>query len=126
MQTSLIDQKPPRRRVTGRPPRVEAVGEDVLNLIRLAQTRDPHVFAQQLSRKMNQFLDDELEALATWVLSADEFATNIPEVVGLLGRGDHEGAMAALSSRMRRRFAKALRDHQRSEADDFYDDCVVE
>lgn len=120
------DRSRRNRRLTGRPPHVEAVGEDVLALITLAQTRDAHTFATQLHLKMGQYLDDELEALATWVLSADDFEVRTPDVMGPLNRGDTEGALKAICSRMRRRFAKALRDHQRSEADEFYDGCMVE
>lgn len=95
-------------------------------LIELAKTRDAHVFAQAFRRRLNQFLDDELETLATWVLSEAQFDVHVPEVMGPLGKGQPEVAMEALVSRMRRRFAKTLRDHQRSETDDFYDDCLVE
>jgi len=97
-----------------------------MELYKVAGTREPHVFAQMLRRRMNLFLDEELETLATWVLSEADFDTSIPEVQGPLTRGEPDKALAALISRMRRRFAKALRDHQRSESDDFYDDCIVE
>lgn len=122
----LAVTEPTRRKRTGRPPQVDPISDSVKQLIFLAKERDATVFSNALQNRLNQYLDEELEVLATWVLSVADFDHRVPEVLGPLGRGEHEQAMQALCSRMKRRFAKALRDHQRSEADDFYDSCTVE
>lgn len=114
----------PRRRQRIRTP--EAVSDDVLEFIEVAKKKEPHLVAQALRRKLNESLDEELEVLATHVLSEAVFDIHVPEVLGPMGRGDRDGALHAAVSRMRRKFAKMLRDHQRSESDNFYDECVHE
>jgi len=114
-----------RRPNAGRPPRSEAVPEDIRQLMRLATTKEAHVISQWLRRKMNEHLDEELEVLASHVLSEMDFDPNIPEVMGPMGRGDTRAGLAALISRMKRKVAKLLRDHQRSENDDFLDEVQV-
>ena len=116
----------PKRR--GRPPTTtETITAESRQLIELAKSRDPVSFEQALTRHINSILDSELENLATYILSDREFDNvNHPEVRGPMGRGDSVGALMALTSRMRRKFAKALRDHQRGEDDVFTDQCLVE
>lgn len=104
----------------------QPIPDDIAQLMKVAREKEPHLVAQFLRRKLNAHLDDELEVLASHVLSEADFDTRIPEVMGPLNRGDTDGAMLALVSRMRRKFAKMLRDHQRGESDDFFDDCLVE
>lgn len=102
------------------------VDEATEELIRLVNTRNAHKVSQWLRRKLNQFLDEELEVLASHVLSEMELPYDFPEVKSPLLRGDYDAGLAQLTSRLRRKFAKLLRDHQRGEDDEFFDNCVVE
>lgn len=104
----------------------ELVREEVAELIQLVETKSPSQVSQWLRRRLNQYLDEELEVLATHVLAEMDLPHNLPEVRGPLFRGEYERGLDALVSRLRRRFAKLLRDHQRGEDDAFYDSCVVE
>lgn len=113
----------PRRRSRTRSN--ELVRQEVDELLKLAN-KSPHQVALWLRRKMNQHLDEELEVLATHVLSELELPHDFPEVRGHLFRGNYEMGLDQLVSRLRRKFAKLLRDHQRGEDDDFYDSCIVE
>lgn len=113
-------------RNAGRPAhKQEATPDDVLQLIKIATTKEAHLVSQWLRRKVNTHLDEELELLASHVLSEAEFDIRVPEVLGPYNRGNLDGALAAAVSRMKRKFAKLLRDHQRSENDDFLDDVQV-
>lgn len=121
---SVLTRRVPPSPISGRH-RLD-VDEATAELIRLAQTRSAYNVSQWLRRKLNQFLDEELEVLASHVLSDMELPYDFPEVKGPILRGEYDKGLAQLTSRLRRRFAKLLRDHQRSEDDDFYDSCVVE
>lgn len=123
-------RKPPARspRNAGRPThRAEQVPDEVLSLIRIAQDKEPQHVAQWLRRKLNAHLDEELEVLATHVLSEADFeeVLTLAEVRGPLSRNDTDTAIRAVVSRMKRKFAKLLRDHERSENDDFLDTVQV-
>jgi hypothetical protein len=99
--------------------------EDVREFLKLA-SKSYSLAAQWLRRRLNQYLDEELELLATHVLSEMELPHNYPEVLSRLYRGDYEEGLQRLVSRLRRKFAKLLRDHQRSEDDSFHDSCIAE
>jgi hypothetical protein len=108
------------------PPRVmEETREDVEELVNLVQ-RKPWLVQKWLQRRLNKHLDEELEVLASYVLSEMSLRHDYPEVLGPIYRGDYESGLSALVSRLRRQFAKLLRDHQRGEDDDFLDSCIVE
>lgn len=129
-KTTFDCNKPKTRnpRNAGRPThRAEQVPEEVTNLIKTATTKEPGVVAQWLRRKLNAHMDEELEVLASHVLSEAGFedVLELPEVRGPMGRGDTETAARAIISRMKRKFAKLLRDHERSENDDFLDEVQV-
>lgn len=111
-----------RRARRGRPPTTtETVTDDTKTLIDMVKTKDEVSVEQHLTRRMNKALNGELELLASHVLCDAQFDdVNLPEVLGPLGRGDGVGALKALCSRMRRRFAKLLRDHQTV---DEYEQC---
>ncbi len=118
-----------RKRTGRRPTRpTDYITAEVQTLIDTVKNKEPHLVAQHLRRQMNSHLDEELEVLATFVLSSPDFdaVVDLPEVIGPLGRGQPETAMRALVSRMRRKVAKMLRDHQRGEADDFLDDVAIQ
>lgn len=102
------------------------VNEDIAELVELVQRKTPGHVAQWLRNRLNQHLDEELEVLATHVLAEMELPTDFPEVRGPLLRGNYDEGLRQLTSRLRRRFAKLLRDHQRGEDDEFYDACTVE
>ena len=99
----------------------ETVTEETMSFIKLARTKDPVVVEQNLTRRITDAVDEELESLATHVLSSPDFDDVFqPEVLGPLHRGDGVSALKALSSRLRRRFAKLLRDSQYGEDETFY------
>lgn len=118
-----LPTKPPRK------PRLrmeEVERSEVEELIHLARTKHSVHVSQWLRRRLNRFLDEELEVLATHVLSELELPHDMAEVRGPLYRGDYDKGLDLLVSRLRRKFAKTLRDHQRGEDDDFYDSCIME
>lgn len=116
----------PRHRA-GRPPTKDPASPELKHLINVARTKDHSAVAGWLQRKLNMHMDEELEVLATYVLGEAVFdVASLPEVMGPLGRGDKELAMAMLVSRMRRKFAKLLRDHKRGETDDFLDNVATQ
>lgn len=105
---------------------VQHASPEVEELIRLVQGGKPaYIVAQWLSMKLQEKLDAELELLATWALSMDA-DLNAPMVAGPYGRGLYAEALKQLASQMRRKFAKALRDHQRAEDDFFTDNAEMD
>ena len=74
-----------------------------------------------LKKHADKQLDAELELLASFILAS---SFPVPqELRSLAARGGThlDDAFAELISRMKRRFAKTLRDHQRSDDDDIVD-----
>lgn len=127
----LQAQEVSRRRVrinNGPIHRVQHVSPEVEEFIRLVKAdKPPYLIGQWLSQWLNRKLDSELELLASTTLSMDlDDILKDPAALGCLYRGNYQPGLQHLASRMRRRFAKLLRDHQRSDKDLFIDNCEVE
>ena len=115
-----------RRYSTGRRDRVQQVSPEVEDLIKMVTSgRPPYIIGQYLSDLFNRKLDAELELLASHALQI-EMDLKDPAVLTPIHRGQPHEALLQLQSRMRRKFAKMLRDHQRADDDLFTDQCIVE
>lgn len=115
----------PRLQGGRRPRRPVPVTPIVETLVTLVQERTPGDVAVWLQRYVGERIDEELELLATYFLAEafDDIAM-APEVQALITRGRQVEAVRTALSRARRRTAKTLRDHQRSDDDAFLDSCV--
>lgn len=112
--------------VGGRRDRTPQVTQEVLDFIEFVrQERPPYVIGQWLSQYIARKLDAELELLASHVLLLEADISD-PQIQGPISRGNTREGLQQLQSRMRRKFAKLLRDHQRADDDLFTDQCVVE
>lgn len=126
----MTESRPGRRHrvVSGpRPKGLVEVPDEVRHIIRIVKERScpEAVLVEWLGNYVNERLDEELELLATHVLTV-EFEWRVPEVQGAMYRGQPDLAFQHLMSRMRRRFAKILRDHQRSDVDTFLDEAEMD
>ena len=116
-----------RRHRTGRTPRKAGpVATDLEQLIALVREND-HTHVQRFFNALvSQRIDDELEAMAAWVLGEWDPDVDTDRVRALMGAGQYRTATNAVIMVMRREVANELRTHKRSEADKFLDSCVVE
>ena len=123
----MLPQTVPAPRLIGgrKPRRPVPVTDEVNALVKVAKDRPPQDVAYWLYRYTNQKVDDELETLATFFLSEGfEDILAGTEVKALIVRGQFLEAGRVAMSRLRRRTAKTLRDHQRSADDALLDACV--
>lgn len=75
---------------------------------------------------LNARIDDELEAMAMWVMSEWDPDVESDRVKSLMAQGQFRMATNAVIAQMRRETAKELRSHKRGETDKFFDACVAE
>ena len=116
-----------RRHRTGRRPRSpEPVTDEIQQLVSLALAGDMAHVQRFFNSVLNQRIDDELEAMALWVLSEWDPDVDTDKVKSLMAQGQFRMAVNATIAQMRRETAKELRGHKRGETDKFFDSCVAE
>lgn len=116
-----------RRFRTGRRAKgLEPVASDVEQLIALAREADQAHVQRFFNTLVSHRIDDELEAMAAWILGQWDPDVDTDRIRSLMGAGQFRTATNAIIMVMRREVAKEMRSHKRSEADKFLDTCVVE
>lgn len=116
-----------RKHRTGRRPRSpEPVTDEIQQLASLVLSGDMAHVQRFFNAALNARIDDELEAMASWVLGEWDPEVDTDKVKTLMGRGQFRMATNAAIAQMRREIAKELRDHKRGETDKFFDSCVAE
>jgi hypothetical protein len=111
-----------RGRPTNQP---EVPSEAAYELMLLAREDRPMQIDTWLQAHVDKRIDAELEFLASHVLSLDFEVPGEIRGVGSRGGSYLDDAFQLLISRMRRRFSKLLRDHQRRDDDHLVDSTEV-
>ena len=123
MGVSKLKLKHPLQRPSRRNAQVRPETEELVLLV--VQDKPLEQIDTWLFQILAARSDAELELLASHILTMS-LEQDVPEARAAVSRGHLEEAFALLGSRMRRRVAKLLRDHQRSEDDAFLDMCSVD
>lgn len=99
---------------------------DVEQLVALVLAGDLTHVQRFFNAAMNRRIDDELEAMATWVMGEWDPDVDTDRVKSLMSQGQFRMATNGVIAQMRKEVAKELRDHKRGETDTFFDSCIVE
>lgn len=92
------------------------VPDEVSHLINVVKAGPPQNVSAWLSNYVEENVSRELELIATHILSTNTLHSDFVEVNAAISRGLVQDGLDLLVSRLRRRMAKILRDHQRVES----------
>lgn len=95
----------------------EPISRPVQRLIKIVQKESPAYVQRWLQDHVAEVLDEELEALAVWMLSGFDPAVDSDHVKILLAQGAFRRAANAIVMQARREFAAEIRRHQRRSID---------
>lgn len=113
-------------RMGRRPHSPEPVVREIDQLMLLARSEDPAHVQRFFNTAVSRRIDEELEAMASWVAGEWDVDLDTDRVRTLISKGQHRMAINAIIAQMRKEIVAELRRNKREAADKFLDECVVE